>query len=489
MKEVCEAIDRLIAYARAKLRLDARNEVYVRNTLLDLAGLESYEGSGQEYDGRSVSALLSDLVRACTDAGLPAAESPERLTDSVMGALMLSPAAVEEAFAAHMAVSSEEATSWLYSYCVLADYVKKEKLDANPRFTAENGLVVTINRAKPEFRDPKKAMSGNSVKGGYPKCTICRENEGYFGRNKRTLRTVSLELGGEQWFWQFSPYGYFHEHGIAVNARHIPMHVDRGTFVKLMQFVDLFPHYFIGCNAALPRIGGSVLAHDHFQGGGEVLPLHRAGVCIPLSHPDFPDLKAGVLDWPGSVVRITGQDAARVADCCEVVREAWLAYRDEVRGIIPEDAEGIHSAVSPTVVRTKEGYEMNLILRNNITSERYPDGVFHAHPEFHVIKKESIGLIEAQGLFILPGRLVEQLAALEDLLAAGADLPAEYREFDMVFGELKAMAKTFTKESAHEAIKRELASVCERILGNTAVFKTPSETAQFMQKAGFRYDQ
>ena len=326
MREVSDAIDGLIAYARAKLGLSARNEVYVRNTVLGLTGMESYEGTGREYDGKSVSVLLGELVKACESAQLPAAEDPERLTDSVMGALMLSPEAVEQAFAARMAVSSREATEWLYSYSVLSDYVKKEKLDANPRFAADNGLIVTINRAKPEFRDPKKAVSGNSVRGGYPKCTICRENEGYFGRNKRTLRTVSLKLGGEPWFWQFSPYGYFHEHGIAVNEKHIPMHVDRGTFFKLMDFVDRFPHYFIGCNAPLPRIGGSVLAHDHFQGGGEVLPLHRAAVAIPLRHPEFPDLSVGVLDWFGTAVRVVGSDAGRVADCCERVRTAWEGF-------------------------------------------------------------------------------------------------------------------------------------------------------------------
>ena len=174
MKEVCDAIDCLIAYARAKLELAARDETYVRNTLLGLVGLESYEGAGKEYDGRSVSALLSDLVQACERAQLPCAQTPERLTDGVMGALMLPPSAVEERFAQHMAASSREATEWLYSYSVRSDYVKKEKLDANPRFTADNGLIVTINLAKPEFRDPKKAVSGNSVKGGYPKCTICR---------------------------------------------------------------------------------------------------------------------------------------------------------------------------------------------------------------------------------------------------------------------------------------------------------------------------
>ena len=485
MREVSDAIDGLIAYARAKLGLSARNEVYVRNTVLGLIGMESYEGTGREYDGKSVSVLLGELVKACESAQLPAAEDPERLTDSVMGALMLSPEAVEQAFAARMAVSSREATEWLYSYSVLSDYVKKEKLDANPRFAADNGLIVTINRAKPEFRDPKKAVSGNSVRGGYPKCTICRENEGYFGRNKRTLRTVSLELGGEPWFWQFSPYGYFHEHGIAVNEKHIPMHVDRGTFVKLMDFVDRFPHYFIGCNAPLPRIGGSVLAHDHFQGGGEVLPLHRAAVAIPLRHPEFPDLSVGVLDWFGTAVRVVGSDAGRVADCCERVRTAWEGFEDRARGIIPADADGVHSAVSPTVVKTEQGYAMNLILRNNITSEQYPDGVFHAHPEFHVIKKESIGLIEAQGLFILPGRLVDQLAVLEECLVSGASLPAELADFAMVFSEMKGMAPSFTKESACDAVKKELASVCERILGNTAVFKTKEQTLEFMKGLGF----
>ncbi len=185
-------------------------------------------------------------------------------------------------------------------------------------------------------------------------------------------------------------------------------------------------------------------------------------------------------------MRIIGKDAQRVADCCEVVRKAWCSYEDAERGIIAEDQDGIHSAVSPTVVKTAQGYEMNLILRNNITTEQYPDGVFHAHPEFHVIKKESIGLIEAQGLFILPGRLVEELAVLEDLLVSGGELPEEYKDFGMIFSEMKAMAPSFTKETAHEAVKKELASVCERILGNTAVFKTQPETAQFMQKAGFQ---
>lgn len=489
MKEVCDALDRLISYAREKLSLSDRNVVYVRNTLLELVGVKSYEGTGQGYDGRSVSDLLRELVNACRRAGLHAADSEEGFADSVMGALMLPPDAVEKIFADHLAVSSSSAMKWLYDYCVNSDYVKKSKLDANPRFTAKNGLIITINRAKPEFRDPKKAVSGNSVQGGYPKCTICRENEGYFGRAKRTLRTVSLQLGGEPWFWQFSPYGYFHEHGIAVNEKHVPMHVDRETFVRLMQFVDLFPDYFIGCNAPLPRIGGSVLAHDHFQGGGETLPLHRAPISIKLRHPSFPELEAGVVDWRGTVVRIAGEDAQRIADLSELVRKEWCVYEDAARGIIPYDRDGIHSALSPTVIKTRSGYEMNLILRNNITSEVYPDGVFHAHPEFHVIKKESIGLIEAQGLFILPGRLVEEFSVLVEVLVSGAPLPEQYSGYELILRELKSMRTSFSEETARESIRLELESVCERILENTAVFKTQAETAQFMtEKVGFVYD-
>lgn len=482
---VYNVIDKLIDHAQTRLGLDARNAVYARNTVLALLGLDGYRGESGATCGEATAAeLMRELVTACEAAGAPL-DDPEKTLDAVMGALSLPPKEVDDAFALIMKTEgAARATEWLYGYAVASDYVKKERLDANPRFDAANGLVVTINKAKPEFRDAKKAASGNSVKGGYPKCTICRENEGFFGRAKRTLRTVSLKLDGEDWFWQFSPYGYFRQHGIAVNTRHIPMHVDKSTFYKLMDFVDLFPHYFIGCNAALPRIGGSVLAHDHYQGGGETLPLHKAGVAVRLGYKGY-EAEVGVVDWFGTAVRISSPDRAAVAALGEIVRGGWVNYRNDALGIVPEDADGIHNAVSPTVIKTARGYEMNIILRSNITSEKYPDGVFHAHPEFHVIKKESIGLIEAQGLFILPGRLEEQLAAIEGLLVAGKGLPAELAEFDMIYGELRGMASEFTPATAHAAVQAELGSVCERILRNTAVFKTHAETAEFMKGLGF----
>ncbi|MGN0822285.1 MAG: galactose-1-phosphate uridylyltransferase [Candidatus Gallimonas sp.] len=484
MKSIYAAVEKLVGYAQEKLSLPARNALYVRNTVLGILGSDGFESTGAEYAGESVTELLGGLLRASADENLISEEDFERIGDLIMGVLTPAPQEIQERFEALCAEDSQKATDWLYDLSVYSDYVKKEKLDLNPRFERK-GLIVTINKAKPEFRDSKKAAMGNSTKSGYPKCTICRENEGYFGRNKRTLRTVSIKLGGEDWFWQFSPYGYFRQHGIAVNTKHTPMHVDEATFYRLMDFVDRFPQWFLGCNAALPRIGGSVLAHDHYQGGGEVLPLQKARVAIAMKHPSYPDAEVAVLDWPGTAVRITAQSRETVASLSEIVRKFWVGYSNAAAGIVAEDADGIHSAVSPTVVKKDGRYEMTLILRNNITSEQYPDGVFHAHPEFHVIKKESIGLIEAQGLFILPGRLEEQMGRLAVALERGEALPADLSEFEMIFGEMKAMRPSFNKEQAEEAVKEELASVCERILGNTAVFATAEETANFMKEAGF----
>ncbi|MGN0824706.1 MAG: galactose-1-phosphate uridylyltransferase, partial [Candidatus Coproplasma sp.] len=356
------------------------------------------------------------------------------------------------------------------------------KLDKNPRFES-NGLIVTINKAKPEFRDPKKAKAGNSVDGGFAKCVICRENEGYGARNKRTLRTVDLNLGGQSWFWQYSPYGYFNEHGIAVNCQHTPMHIDEGTFTRLMDFVDTFPHYFIGCNAVLPRIGGSVLAHDHYQGGGEILPMHKAKAAYTLKHKGYPNAIIEVVDWQGTVVRVISKNRKDIVELCEMIRSAWVSYNNPELGIINEDSEGIHNSISPTVVKTERGYEMSVILRSNVTSEEFPEGVFHAHPEFHTIKKESIGLIEAQGLFILPGRLEDELSEIEKIIEEKRQLPPEYAAFKLVYDETKAIYES-ENTGVHEAMKKELGSICSRILENTAVFKDKKQTIKFMTDLG-----
>lgn len=449
MKDILKRAEELTEYALKYLELDEGNAIYVKNRVLE-------------------------ILQHCEEETLSEEEA-----DEVYGALSLMPAQVNAKFQLLLQEDGKKATDWLYNYCVRNDYVKKAKLDKNPRFES-NGLIVTINKAKPEFRDSKKAKAGNSVDGGFCKCVICRENEGFAPRNKRTLRTVDITLGGEKWFWQYSPYGYFHEHGIAVNALHTPMHVDRSTFGKLMDFVDIFPHYFIGCNAALPRIGGSVLAHDHYQGGGERLPMHGANAVYTLKYKSCPSATIEVLDWPGTVIRVVSQNREEITELCDIVRAAWVKYDNPALGIVAEDEEGRHNNVSPTVVKTARGYEMSVILRSNITSEAYPDGVFHAHPEYHTIKKESIGLIEAQGLFILPGRLEEELGQIEKAIEEQRELPEEYAAFRLVYDEVKGMGG-----DVHEAMKTELGSICSRILDNTAVFKDKRQTVRFLKELGF----
>ena len=457
MKNVTDLAEKFVQHAKAHLDLNPQDEIYLKNRVLEV--LAKSEGDQLTADE----------------------------TDEIYGLLSLLPSEINAKFQRLFQQNPQTATDWFYNYCVYNDYVKKAVLDKNPRFES-NGLIVTINKAKPEFRDPKKAVAGNSVDGGFAKCVICRENEGFGGRAKRNLRTISLTLDGEQWFWQYSPYGYFNQHGIAVNCRHIPMHVDKSTFYKLMDFVDMFPHYFIGCNAPLARIGGSVLAHDHFQGGGEILPMHKAGAAYTLKHKRYTDAIIEVVDWQGTVVRVVSKNRDTIAELSDIIRRAWEGFEDSALGIVPKDGDGIHSTISPTVVKTARGYEMSNILRNNVTTEQYPDGVFHAHPEFHVIKKESIGLIEAQGLFILPGRLEEQLDKLGKLVESGKPLSDDLADFALVYDEVAAIYNANKQQGIQAAIRAELGSVCARVLDNTAVFKDKRQTVQFLLNLGFDND-
>ena len=430
---------------------------------------------------------LAAFRAAATTAGLFDPEEGPAYADTIMGILSANPADLDDRF---LLIEHRDggmaAMQWFYDYCVANNYVKRAQLDRNPRFDS-HGLTVTINLAKPEFKNMKKAAAGNAVAGGYPKCTICHENEGFAGRDKRTLRTLPVTLGGESWFWQFSPYGYFDQHGICVNTDHTPMHVDRDTFGHLLDFVDRFPGYFLGCNAALPRIGGSVLAHDHYQGGGELLPMHKAATWAAFTLADYPDAVVEILDWPGTAVRVVSKNRQSIIDVSDIIREAWVGYDDAANGIASHDADGNRqSALSPSAIITERGYEMSLIFRNNAISDEYPEGIFHAHPEYWPVKQEPIGLIEAQGLFILPGRLVDQLGIVEEALAEGRDLPDEVSEFSLEWGELaETLAGNRDREAIHQAVRDELGSVCYRILGNTAVFKQKATTQTFLESLGF----
>ncbi|MDO4913481.1 MAG: galactose-1-phosphate uridylyltransferase [Bifidobacteriaceae bacterium] len=476
-----KCIDVCVDYAIKNLELCAQDADYVRNELLALLGFNEYEPTQAQWQGENI----QDRVYELCDAGLVQEDELGVVFDRIMGCVTPVPSVLNKHFEQlEQQESSEKAMRWFYDLCVQNTYVKRAQLLANPRFDS-HGLVITINTSKPEFKNMAKAATGNAVQGGYPQCTICHENEGFVGRLKSTLRTIPMRLGEQSWFWQFSPYGYFEQHGICVNSKHTPMVVNRNTFVHLIDFVKRFPNYFLGCNAALPRIGGSVLAHDHYQGGGEHMPMHHAKALH-----SFELVRAGntvlieVLDWPGTAIRIVSQSAENIIESSEAIRSAWASYNNAELNIISSLQGEQQSSVSPSLVVTERGYEMNIILRNNAVSEEYPDGIFHAHPQYYAVKQEPIGLIEAQGLFILPGRLVQQLAQLEELLLQGqTDLPKELEEFELVWNELKEKIAglKIDREMVQSAIREELGSVCYRILENTAVFKNKNDVINFVE--------
>lgn len=497
---VYSSMDTLLNYALAHLDLDSRDLDWKRNHLLAILGLESYKhttspladgvraGRGIETDaeGKYIDQALGNFRQAIQDVGLTLSGSPESLCDQVMDILSQPPSVLQDRFASiDQDQGGMAAMHWFYQYCINNTYIKKAQLVRNPRFES-HGLVITINLAKPEFKNMSKAAAGNRLQGGYPPCTICHQNEGFAGRNKGTLRTIPLTLGGSPWFWQFSPYGYFEQHGICVNALHQPMRVDRSTFSNLLDFVDRFPGYFLGCNAALPRIGGSVLAHDHYQGGGEILPLHKASAWAVMNLPGNDKARIEILDWPGTAIRVVSLSREEIVDISDLIRRGWVSYQNPELNILSQGPEGEQSALSPSLIVTERGYEMNLILRNNGVSQELPDGIFHINPQFYPIKQEPIGLIEAQGLFILPGRLMTQLGLIREALVAGEPLPSALSDFQLVWDELNSLlGGSHDIGHVEAAIREEVGSICSRILENTAVFKHKESTVTFLEELGF----
>lgn len=504
LDHVYTCIDNVIDFAVDHLDLDQQDVAWARNRILEVFAIQSYTSTSDQcvaphsqkaHKGQQdINKLLDALNCAALEAHLFQEHSQAVYDDMVMGILTAAPSTVQSHFKCiAQKDNAMNAMHWLYEYCTNNTYVKRDQLAKNPRFDS-HGLTITINLAKPEFKNMNKAASGNSVQGGYPQCTICKENEGFAGRNKRTLRTIALQLGGHDWFWQFSPYGYFAQHGICVNAQHTPMVVNRTTFVNLLDFVDQFPGYFIGCNAALPRIGGSVLAHDHYQGGGELMPMHRAKALTTLSIPAYDDAIVEILDWPGTAIRVVSANRNSIIDLSDMIRQAWVDYDNPRLSIHSHDSEGNRqSALSPTVILSDRGYEMSLILRNNAVNNQYPDGIFHAHPQYYSIKQEPIGLIEAQGLFILPGRLVSQLQLLKQALLTGKRLDESIADFRLPWQELheqlsdslNCLSPQEANQLLDHAINEELGSICYRILNNTAVFKQKEDLLAFLTTLGF----
>ncbi len=473
----------LVNYAKAYLMLDPRDEYYIFNRLLLLLNLDdcgpvepvpSVDGMTGPDD------VLAPIAEYAVTNGIIDEGQIEAFCARLMDTVSLRPSELQKIFEKKKAVDVKAATDWFHDYCEKNDYVKRSAIEKNLRWEAFDGkrnLVVTVNLSKPEVDNKKSVAALKQKPSGYPSCAICRQNEGFSGHGtvRDTLRTIDVTLDGQPCFWQFSPYAYYYQHAIIINTEHTPMIVNATALRRLVDFVDQYPHYFIGSNAALPRIGGSLLVHDHYQGGWEKLPMHFAGDRTVLSAPDAP-VKVSIVEWLNSTVRFESSDRAAIVDAACRVIDAWKNYTNADLGIFAESEGEKHNSCSPVVRKTETGYVIDLILRNNRVSEEYPDGIFHAHPEYHNIKKESIGLIEAMGLYILPARLNRQLfgEAVQYLCGKPYDpeaLPEDMKvHADMIDLLLARHGNGLSEEEAKEAIRQRINEVCFEILKNTAVF-------------------
>ena len=412
------------------------------------------------------------------------------LDTKLMGILTPRPSRVIREFEARYAQSPETATDWYYQFSQDTDYIRRYRIKKDVKWVAPTpygDLDITINLSKPE-KDPKAIAAAKlAPQSGYPKCQLCRENEGYMGRvnhpARQNHRILPITINHEDWFFQYSPYVYYNEHCIVFNGQHVPMKIDRATFRKQLDFIRQFPHYFVGSNADLPIVGGSILSHDHFQGGRYTFAMEKAPVEQAVSFPGFADVEAGIVKWPMSVIRLRCEDDARLVDLADKILKAWRGYTDEAAFIFAETDGEPHNTITP-IARMRDGrYELDLVLRNNLTTEEYPLGVYHPHQELHHIKKENIGLIEVMGLAVLPARLKGELALLAEALVAGRDIRAdEALEKHADWAEELRTRYTFTRENAMDILQKEVGVVFAQVLEHAGVYKcTPEGREAFLR--------
>ena len=401
----------------------------------------------------------------------------------LMGRLTPRPAQVIERFRALYAESPERATDWYYRFSQDTNYIRRDRIAKDVKWVAptEYGeLDITINLSKPE-KDPKAiAAARNLPASAYPRCQLCAENEGYAGRVNHPARgnhrMIPITINGSPWFLQYSPYVYYNEHCICLNREHVPMRIDRACFAKLLDFVRQFPHYFVGSNADLPIVGGSILAHDHFQGGHYTFAMEKAPVETQVCIRGYEDVETGIVKWPMSVLRLSHEDPARLVDVADRILKSWRVYSDEAVFLFAETEGEPHNTITPIARRRGSRYELDLVLRNNITTPEHPLGVYHPHAELHHIKKENIGLIEVMGLAVLPARLKEELSVLAEALAEGADLRADARTAKHAdWAEAFRGKYDITAENALDIVKKETGLVFAQVLEHAGVYKRTAE--------------
>jgi len=476
-------IEKLLKYGIVTGLVCEEDIIYTRNRLLETFRIdEAYEGEVGEVTVDDLQDILSGLCDKAFEAGLISDNgvvSRDLFDTKLMGCLVPAPSAVISKFKELYKESPEKATDYFYKISRDSDYIRRYRIVKDQKWvtTTEYGdLDITINLSKPE-KDPKAIAAAKLMKqAGYPKCLLCRENEGYAGRMnhpaRQNHRIIPVTIQDSQWGFQYSPYVYYNEHCIVFNSQHIPMKIEHGTFCKLFDFVKQFPHYFVGSNADLPIVGGSILSHDHFQGGHYEFAMAKAPVEKEYVVKGFEDLKVGRVKWPMSVIRVSGPDTKRIIELADVILNSWRGYSDEACFIFAETDGEPHNTITPIARKRGDMYELDLVLRNNITTEEHPLGVFHPHAELHHIKKENIGLIEVMGLAVLPARLNAEMADLEAAVLEGKDI----REDEVLSKHADWLDSFKTRIDAepskiHEIIQDEIGKVFSRVLEDAGVYK------------------
>ena len=491
MNELCRLIGELAEYGVKTGLIPESERNYAINLLLDIFHEDAYEAN--ETKGEELEDILKGLLDIAVDKGLIEDSIVNRdLFDTrLMNAITPRPGEVIRKYQELFARSPKDATDWFYKFCGDSDYIRRYRAKKDVKWTVDTDfgeLDITINLAKPE-KDPKAiAAAAKMAQSSYPKCQLCVENMGYAGRlnhpARQTLRIMPITINGSEWGFQYSPYGYYNEHCILLNGEHVPMAINEDCFKKMFDFISQYPHYMIGSNADLPIVGGSILSHDHYQGGNYEFAMAKAPIEKAFKFKGFEDVEAGIVKWPMSVIRLRCADHKRLTQLSSKILAAWRAYTDEAAFVFAETDGVPHNTITPIARKKGDSFEIDLVLRNNITTDEHPMGVYHPHKQYHHIKKENIGLIEVMGLAILPSRLVSELEAVKNAILNNDDLRASEltaSHADWV-EEFLPNHPEFNADNAMDIIKAETGKVFLHVLEDAGVYKcTPEGREAFMR--------
>mgnify|MGYP005770680115 FL=1 len=499
---VYDAIKGLVEYGRNTGLLKEEDEIYARNQILEVLKLDEYEEPEGPVESSDLEKILKELLDYACEKGVLETDSVvyrDLFDTKLMNCLMPRPSEVAAEFWKRYEESPQAATDYFYKLSQDSDYIRRYRVCKDLKWktaTRYGDLDITVNLSKPE-KDPKAIAAAKLAKqSGYPKCLLCMENVGYAGRvnhpARNNHRIITLTINGSRWGFQYSPYVYYNEHCIVFNGQHVPMKIDKAAFIKLFDFVKLFPHYFLGSNADLPIVGGSILSHDHFQGGHYTFAMAKAPIEKHFQMEGFEDVEAGIVFWPMSVLRLRGKDSDRLIDLADIVLKAWREYTDEAAFVYAETDGEPHNTITPIARKNGDMFELDLVLRNNITTEEFPLGVYHPHQELHHIKKENIGLIEVMGLAVLPSRLKKELADLRQAIIEGRDIRADEelaKHADWVDEFLPKYA-SITAENVDQILQEEVGLVFARVLEDAGVYKCTEEGraafGRFLASVGFQ---